>query len=402
MRFLFKAKTKEGRMKKGIVDAVDKSLAIKALQENGLTPITVNEEKNVSQLVKNLQKTWEGVGKKDLLIFFRQLSTLIKSKVPVVYSLRAIGDQIEHRYLKSVIKDLASDVEDGSSFADALTKYPDVFRPMMVSVIKAGEISGNLHTSIEYVADNVEKSYIIGRKIRSALMYPAFVIMAAFIVGFLSVTFVIPRLMVIIKDVGADIPWHTKLLMNIGDFMENYWWAVLIVIAGVIIGTIYYVKSEAGKREWDRIQLSIPIFGKLFKYYYLVRFSSNLSVLVSGGVPIVQSLIIVAEVVDNYTYQSVVLRCADEVKAGGNMSTVIKNSEYMPDIIGRMLQIGEETGKIDDALNSISNFYEREMDDMVKNISVLIEPIMIIFLGIGVAVLAFSILMPIYSIVQYY
>jgi len=402
MRFLFKANTKDGKTRKGIVDAVNKNLAIKTLQENNLTPISVDEERGVSQLVKTIQKTWEGVGKKDLLIFFRQLSTLIKSKVPVVYSLRAIGDQIEHRYLQSIIKDLASDVEEGATFADALAKYPDVFKPMMVSVIRAGEVSGNLHTSIEYVANNVEKSYIIGRKIRSALMYPLFVIGAAFIVGFLSVTFIIPRLMVIIRDVGADLPWHTMLLMHTGDFMEKYWWAVLIIIGGVIVGTIYYVKSESGKREWDRIQLSIPIFGKLFKYYYLVRFASNLAVLVSGGVPIVKSLIIVAEVVDNHTYQGVILRCADEVKAGGNMSTVIRNSEYMPEIIGRILQIGEETGKIDEALTSISNFYEREMDDMVKNISVLIEPVMIIFLGIGVAVLAFSILMPIYSIVQYY
>lgn len=400
MRFTFKAKDQKGEKRKGIIDAASRELAYQILQENNLSPISIERETGESDINKYFQKTWERVGKKDLLVFFRQFHALIASKVPVVYSLRAIGDQTEQRYLSSIIKDIANDVEDGAPFSEALSKYPDTFPPLITSVIKSGEISGNLDRSIGNVASSIDKNYRITAKIRGALIYPAFVLLTAFVVGFASVTFIIPKLTVIVEDMDAEMPWHTQLVIKLGHFMESYWWAVLLVIIGFVFSIFYYVRTDAGKKEWDKIKLDLPVIGKLFRYLYITRFTANLVVLMEGGVPIVQSLVTISDVVNNGVYRNIILRCAEEVKTGGNISTILSYSDYIPPIVSKMVNIGEKTGKITESLESVSVFYEQEMDDMVKNLSVLIEPILIIGLGIGVAVLAFSIILPIYSVVQ--
>lgn len=400
MRFTFKAKDQEGKNKSGTIDAASKELAFQILQENKLIPISIERDGGDDGLNKYLKKTFDRVTNKELVVFFRQLQALIGSKVPVVYSLRAISDQSESRYLASIAKDIANDVEDGASFSQALTRYPDTFPAVITSVIKAGEISGNLESSIRNVATSIEKNYRVTAKIRGALIYPAFVLATAFIVGFASVTFIIPKLTVIIEDMDAELPWHTTAVISLGHFMENYWWAVLVVIFGFIFSIIYYVKTEAGKKEWDRIKLELPVLGKMFQYLYIVRFAGNLVILLEGGVSIVQSLVTVSDVVNNDVYKKMILACADEVKTGGNISTILSYSDYVPGVMSKMVAIGEKTGKITESLESVSNFYEQELDEMVKNLSVLIEPILIVGLGLGVAILAFSILLPIYSVVQ--
>lgn len=400
MRFIFKAKDIKGKTKKGVVSAVSKELAAQILKENKLNIISIEREGGGSSIGQYFNKTWEKVDKKDLVVFFRQFHALIGSKVPVVYSLRAIADQTEHRYLSSVLKDVANDVEDGISLSESFRKYPDVFPNISTSVIEAGEISGNLDKSIDYVAKSTEKNYRTTAKIRGALIYPAFVTATAFVVGFFSVTFIVPRLTKVIEDIDAEIPWHTQLIISVGHFMENYWWAILIIIFGVIVGMIYYIKTETGKKEWDRIQLDLPVAGKLLKYLYITRFANNLVVLLEGGVPMVQSLETVSRVVRNSVYQGVILRCGDEVKKGGAISTVLADSDYIPGIVSKMVKVGEETGKTTEALDNIGKFYEQEMDEIIKNLSTLIEPILIVILGIGVGIMAFSIILPIYGIVQ--
>jgi len=400
MRFTFKAKDLKGKIKKGVVSAVSKELATQILQENKLNVISVKREKGDSSLEQYVNKTWESVNKKDLVVFFRQFHALIGSKVPVVYSLRAIADQTEHKYLGSVLKDIANDVEDGISLSEAMSKYPDVFPRISTSVVEAGEVSGNLDRAIDYVAQSTEKNYRTTAKIRGALIYPIFVTITAAIVGFFSVTFIIPRLTKVIEDINADVPWHTQFIMNVGYFMQGYWWAILIVIFGAILGIIYYIKTESGKKEWDRIQLDLPVAGKLLKYLYITRFANNLTVLLDGGVPVVQSLETVSNVVNNSVYQGVILRCADEVKTGGSISSVLAQSDYIPGIVSKMVKVGEETGKVTESLESVGKFYEQEMDEMVKNLSTLIEPILIVVLGLGVGIMAFSIILPIYGVVQ--
>ena len=314
MRFLFKAKTRSGEIKDGRIEAMDYDAAVQLLQRNNFTPISVEEEKQGSRLFRNVQMAWEGLKQKDLLIFFRELATLIGAKVPILPSLQAIREQTENGFMRTVTKEVAADVEDGMALSEAFQKHPKVFPPLVVNMVRSGEVSGNLQGTIMHVADHIERSYQLNAKIKGALIYPAFVVTVAGIVGFLVLTFILPRLTQIIKELDVPIPWYTSVMIVIGDFMQNYWWAVLLVFFGGIGGFIYYIKTEAGKKEWDIIKLRLPVFGKLFQYIYLARFAENLAVLLAGGIPIVRSLVVVGDVVNNSVYQSLILRAAEETK----------------------------------------------------------------------------------------
>jgi type II secretory pathway component PulF len=400
MRFIFKAKDKKtGEVRMGKVDAYNKKEAAEALEDNNLIPISISQERNFSRLLRELQRNWEGGNKKDLLMFFRQLATLISASVPVVQSLRAVASRSENKFMKSVVKEIADDVEDGASLSESMAKHPNIFSNLTTSIIKAGEISGSLQQSLEYVLKNTEKNYRLTSKIKGALLYPGFILGATAIIGFITITIILPKITLMITELDIEIPWYTKLVIAVGDFMSAYWWAVLVVIFGAIGGFIYYIKTETGKKEWDQIKIKIPIIGKLFRYIYLSRFASNFSVLLVGGIPIVKALNIMSEVVDNSVYRSIILRSADEMKSGGSISSVFSKSSYIPNIVSKMIKIGEETGKMDESLKSIADFYDEEIDRMTRNFSSLLEPVLIVFLGLGVSIMVFAIILPIYNIV---
>jgi type II secretory pathway component PulF len=201
-----------------------------------------------------------------------------------------------------------------------------------------------------------------------------------------------------IKELSVDVPWYTQVVMSVGDFMSVYWWAVLLIVVGAIGAITFYAKSEDGRREWNHLQLKIPVIGTLLRYVYIARFADNLSALLSSGIPVVRALHIVSDVVGNSVYQAVILRAADEVKTGKTISSVFSRSADIPPIVSRMLLIGEETGKMNHVLDSTSRFYSQEVDNMTRNMTSLIEPILIVFLGIGVSILVVSVIMPIYNI----
>ena len=398
MKFSFKAKNNNGQVREGLVEALTWEAAAQILEKNGLTPITVTEQRTSMAFMKSLQRTLEGVSQKELMIFFRQLATLIDARVPIVPSLNTIGEQSENRYMRIVIKEVRDDIEDGMSFSDALEKHADVFSALTINMIRAGEISGSLQKSVSFVADNIEKNYQLTSKIRGALYYPVFVLTVAFIVGFLVVTFILPKITVLIKDLNIAIPWYTAVLIGLGDFMSQYWWAVLLVIAAGIVSLFYYIRSEAGRREWEVIVLKIPIIGILARNIYIARFADNLSALLNSGIPVVHALTIVSEVIGNQVFRKIVVRAAEEVKTGGVMSAVFLRTPEMPPIVSQMILIGEETGALSQVLKSVGTFYGQEVESTTKNLTTLIEPVLIVFLGIGVGILVVGVLMPIYNI----
>jgi len=398
MIFLFKAKDSSGKTKEGEVEAISQEVAVQIIQKSGMIPLTMSEKEKVSSLVKDLKRIWEGAKPKELVIFFRQLTTLIESKVPIVPALQALEEQTDNQYLKIVVKEMEGDIRDGMSLSEALSKHPQVFNRLSVSMVRSGEMSGNLQKSITYIADSMEKNYQLGSKVKSALFYPIFVTGAALIIGFIVITFVLPKLTGVIKDMAVEVPWYTKLLMFTGDFMNKYWWAVLIAILGGVGGLIYYMKTEEGKKEWDQIKLKMPIFGSFFKAVCIARFADNFSVLINGGIPVANALQEVSEVVGNSVFQKIILRSMDEVKKGGNISDVFAKSSEIPPIVTRMVKIGEETGKLSEVLKKTAEFYEQEVETMTRNMSTMIEPILISVLGIGVAIMVFAVLMPIYDI----
>lgn len=379
------------------MEATNSDAAVAMLQEKGYIPIKIEKQEEVSAMTKDLQHLWEGVNLRELSVFFRQLATLIEAKVSIISSLRAVGDQTENAFFRIVISEMLSDIEDGLPFSEAMSKHPEVFENLAVSMVKAGELSGNLQRSVLFLAENTEKNYELNSKIRGALFYPIFVLSSALIIGFIVFTVVLPKLTSIFEDMSVSIPWYTLVLMKTGNFMSTYWWLVGLGIIAAIGGTIYYVKTEDGRREWDVLKMKIPVIGRLFQYVYISRFSENLSVLLDGGIPIVRALVIVGEVVNSTTFEAVILRAADEVKSGGSMSSVFARSEYFPPIVSQMIKIGEDAGKISEVLRHMSVFYNQETDRITRNLSTMLEPILITCLGIGVGILVFAILMPIYN-----
>jgi type IV pilus assembly protein PilC len=397
MKFSYRAKGYKGDVQEGQIEAINSATASALLEEKGLQPLMIEKEEQVPDVVKQLRHLWDGVNLRELSIFFRQLATLIESKVSIVASLRAVGEQTDNSFLKTVAQEMIIDVEDGIPLSDAMSKHPLAFRPLHISMIKAGEVSGNLQRSVLFLADNTEKNYELNSKIRSALFYPAFVATAAVIITFVVATLVLPKLTAVFRDMGVEVPWYTLVLMMIGDFMQKYWWTVGFVILAAVLGGIYYLKTEDGHREWDVLKMKIPIIGKLFQYVYIARFSENLAVLLNGGIPIVRALVIVGEVVDSSVYRKIILQAADEVKTGGAMSNVFGRSPEFPPIVPQMIRIGEEAGKISEVLMHIADFFGKETDRITRNLSAMVEPILICFLGAGVGILVFAILVPIYT-----
>ncbi len=398
MKFLFKAKNELGEVKEGFVDAIGEDFATEILQKNGLVVLSLEAEKTGVSLERQFQKLWEGVNQRELAILFRQLATLIEAKVPVTSSLQSVAMQTSNEYLRGIVRDMAEDIDDGMPFSEALERHQDVFSPLVINMVKAGEISGGLQRSIKYVADNIEKNYYMTSKIKGSLMYPGFVIGAASIIGFLVVTFILPKITGIIKEMKIAVPWYTKVLMWLGDFMQMYWWAVIIAVIAVALGFVYYSNSEAGKKDLEEIILKIPVIGTIASRLYLIRFAENLSALLAGGIPIVRALTVVGDVVGNSVYKRVILKAADNVRTGGMMSQVFTNDPAIPPMVAQMVKIGEETGSTTQVLKAVSDFYTQEVDMLTRNMMSLIEPILIVVLGIGVAIMVVGILLPIYNI----
>ena len=399
MKFTFKARTEAGEVREGIVDAADNDTAVQILQRNNLIPISLvaDSEKSFS-VAKSFGKIWQGVNQKELMVFFRQLSILIEARVPIVSSLTTISDQTPNAYFAIIIKEMADDVEDGMPFSETLAKNPEIFSALTVNMIRAGEVSGALQKSVNFVADNIEKNYQLTSKIKGALYYPIFVLTVAFIIGFLVVTFILPKITILIKDLKVAVPWYTTALITLGDFMNAYWWAVLLVVFAAIGSFYYYLKTPSGHLQWEIIVLKIPVIGTLAQNIYITRFAENLSALLNSGIPVVRALTIVSEVIGNQVFEKIVLQAAEEIKGGGNISKVFIASSQVPPVVSQMMRIGEESGTLASVLDNIAKFYNQEVENMTRSLTTLIEPILIVFLGIGVGILVVGVLLPIYNL----
>jgi type IV pilus assembly protein PilC len=397
MKFKFKARAKTGETSVGVVSAASRDLAAVILQKKELFPISLEEETG-DPIRKIFAKYYDRVTDKELVIFFRQLAILIEARVPIVVALGATGEQTTSSFLKIILGEAMKDIEDGVPLSDALAKHKEVFSNLVINIIKAGEASGNLRKSVEYVADNIEKNYNLSNKVKSAMMYPAIIMVVFVIIGFLVITLIIPKLTIMIKELEAKVPWYTNVLIYTGDFMVKYWWAVLVLIFGAIAGVAYYLNTPEGKREWDQIKLKLPVLGTLFRYVYITRFSENLAVLLAGGIPIIKAITIVSAVIGNSSYEELLLRTAENVKRGEAMSDVLRRSPLFPPMVSHMIKIGEDSGQVDAVLGHITKFYGQEVEMMAKNMSTLIEPILMIIIGLGVGFMAVGVLMPIYNI----
>jgi type IV pilus assembly protein PilC len=355
---------------------------------------------SLDKTLRDIQHLWEGVSPKDMVLFFRQLSALISAHVPILTALHAVSDQLENAYFRTILSEVSANVEDGMALSEAMAAHPRVFSQLIVHMMRAGEVSGNLKRSVNILADNIEKNYQLTSKIRGAMIYPSFVLTTGAVVGFVVISFILPKITMMIKDLHAETPWYTQVVMNIGDFMSVYWWVVALGVMIFVGALAYYLNTEGGKREWQHISLKLPVMGDLMRNLYVSRFAENVGALLGSGIPMVRTLTIVADVVGNDVYRNIILEASQEVQAGGAISVAFaKHPEEIPPIVSQMVKVGEETGEMDQILKSTAEFYSQEVDNTARNLVSLIEPIMIVGLALGVAVLVFSVILPIYSVV---
>ncbi len=396
MKFQYKAKDQQGSIQTGVVLAMDQDKAEKLLTENGLIIISLaGEEASIFERLNPFGKT---VKNKDLVLFSRQLATLISARVPIIQSLRILQDQVSGKYLLAVIGDLISSVENGDSLSNSMAKHGEVFNNVYVSMIRSGEVSGSLDKSFLYLADQLEKDYELRGKVKSALTYPIFVLVALVVIGLLMFKFVLPNLTSVLEEQGGTLPVISVWLIAFTKFFNQFWWLVLLLFAGLILGARYYVTTTGGRYNWDRLKIHFPIIGDIFMKIYLARFSRNLSTLVLGGIPIIKALQIVGEIINNVIYRDIIIETVTKIQAGKSISEGLAGHSEFPSIVTQMVSVGEQTAQLDDIMAKLASFYEKEVDSKVATLTTLLEPIIMIILGLGVGVLVAGILMPIYNL----
>ncbi len=396
MKFFYQARNKSGDFKKGIVTAANQGKAEQLLTNNGLIIVSLKEEK--ASIFSKLDVFTNRVGYKDLVLFSRQFSTLVSARVPIVQSLRILEGQVSSKGLIVVTKSLIVAVEGGESLSNALAKHPNVFGNIYVSLVRSGEASGHVAESLAYLADQLEKDYDLRSRVKSAMTYPGFVLSALVVVGILMFKFVLPNLVSVLKEQNAELPFVSKILISFTDFFEVYWWIVLLGLAGLAVGVRYYVHTIGGRYMWDKVKMRLPVIGMILEKIYLARFARNFATLVAGGIPIIQALKIISEIINNVIYRDILLEVAQQVTNGKAIGESLARYKQFPPLVTQMVKVGEQTAQLDTILLKLATFYEKEVDAKVGMLSSLLEPIIMVILGLGVGVLVAGVLLPIYNL----
>jgi type IV pilus assembly protein PilC len=398
MLFSYKAIDQHNASRSGTVEASNIDAAIAAVQKRGYTITTIKpieEKKNLFDLEIDFFK---GISNKDIVILSRQIATLFESQVSALRIFRLLSAETESKQLQKVLNQISEDLQAGSSISRALSAHPEVFSTFYVAMVRAGEESGSLEKSFMYLADYLDRSYEIVSKVRNALVYPAFVIGVFILVMGLMLTLVIPKISGILRDAGQELPIYTKIVIGLSDFLVNYIGILIILIAFGGVGLWRFAQTDVGRRFFDELKVTLPYFGKLNTQLYLTRICDNLSTMLGSGISMVRSLEVTAEVVDNKVFKEILDDTLLEVKAGRSFSETIEDYPEVPGVLAQMSRVGEETGNLADILKTLATFYQREVNNSVDTLIGLIEPAMIVILGLGVATLLASVLMPIYNL----
>jgi type IV pilus assembly protein PilC len=399
-KFSYLAKSQDGKSRQGIIIAVNEDIALTDLQSKGLIVISLKNT-NTQSLLKQDLEIFNRVSDRELVIFSRILATFLEVQIPLVEAISLIREQNKkNKYFNAVLTQLIADIQDGNLLSEAMSKHPKVFSQLYVAMTRSGEAAGGLQESLLYMADYLEGQYDLNNKIKGALAYPVFVLLVFVVIGLGMAYFVLPQLVDVLNSLGTDVelPWTTQLIILGSDILQKYVWFILggiILLVGIFIA---FLRTDAGIRWSDKWKLKLPIFGPLFTKVYIVRFSSNMKTLLQGGVPIITSLEISSVVVGNFVFKNIIQEAITSIRGGGELSKALLQHKEFPYIASQIISVGEKTGKINSVLETLARFYQKEVNTVVDNLTVLVEPVMIVGLGIGVAIFVVSILLPIYNI----
>ena len=398
MIFHYTAINGEGIKSEADIEAANVDAAIAMLQKKGLSVVTIKDLGEVSSVMSQISFFRKKIKPKDVVIFSRQIATLFEAGVSALKAFRLLAAENDNKELQIQLTAVADDIEAGVSLSDALSRKPDLFSPFYVNMVKAGEESGKLNEAFLYLADYLDRDYELRQKVKKALTYPSFVVGTFIVIMVGMFIFVIPKMAALFADQGAELPMITKIVLGISSLFVDYWAATLPVL--VIAAWFFYRWSQTkeGTRTLDDYKTKLPVLRKLYQRIFLTRLADNMNTMLTSGVPIVRSIDITAAVVDNVIYKELLDRVSTKVQTGTAFSKALYEEPLVPNILVQMVKIGEETGELGYILKNLATFYKRELDTAIDNVIGLIEPAMIVGLGIGVGILVSSVLLPMYSL----
>lgn len=398
MQYQYVVRDKGGKTRRGVVEAAAEKAALSLLRDQGYIVISLTPKLAGEFSLDVWWRNFRGVPEDEKVASTRQLATMVTAGLPLVQSLEILRDQSKNLAYKEILAEAVRDVQAGTPLSQSFGKHPKVFPPVFVSLIQAGEASGQLDKILERLADTMEKQRDFRAKTKGALLYPAIVTMAMVGVFILMIVFVIPKLSSMYESIGADLPLPTKVMLAIADLFTRRWWLLVLLIVGAIFGYRKFARTPYGEHKLAQLSLRLPIFGNLIAKTQLTEITRTLGMLIGAGIPIVQALEISAGATDSILYREVMADAGHSVEKGTPLSEPFRNQAIIPPIIPQMIAVGEQTGKVDEVLTKVSRFFETESEQLTKNLSTALEPLIMIVLGAMVGLLIFSIITPIYQL----
>lgn len=394
--YKYTAKDYQGQYHKGEIEAVDLRTAAQVLLKKRLIVISLKSREENAK--KFLQSLFDRVSFSDLVIFTRQLATMIGAGLVLSEALDSLASQQTNKGFKDVLDHVSADIQGGLDLGSALQKHPHIFPKLYVNLIKAGEASGKLDSILQKLATHMEKEREFRGKVKGAMIYPIVVVTMMFGVMLIMVFFVMPKLMSLYAESNIELPLPTRIMLAVSGFIINYWWVVLVLVLGLSLAFKKWLQTAKGRAIFDSWLLKIPVMGRIIKMVVLSNFSSTMSLLTTAGIPMLDSIKIVEEIVGNFSFKTALDQSYKGVERGLSLSDQISSQAVFPKLVGQMVKTGEATGKLDEVLLKMAEYFETESENSLKNITTLIEPLVLIVLGIGVALLVISIILPIYKL----
>lgn len=397
-KFTYEARDQSSnKITKATIQAESETAAAHLLIEQGFTPLDIKEQTGDGNIVAKLAGR---ITVKDKIVFTRQLATLIGAGLPLSQSLHTVLEQTQNKQLQSVVQEITASVEGGKTLSDSFSKHADVFDPVFIALVSAGELSGTLDDSLQRVANQQEKDAATMSKIKGALTYPIIVLFVIFGVLLFMLFTVVPQVEKLYHDLKKQLPFLTQAMVDTAAFLEHYWWLAFIIVGIVGYFVAQYLKTDSGIKLKDTVKLNVPIFGPMFRKLYMARFARTGQTLLSTGVSMLDMLRITATAINNTVLEKSIMRASEKVKGGKALSAAIQPEAYILSLVPQMINIGEQSGRIDEMMGKVAQVYEDELDEQIRTISTAIEPILMVVLAVVAGGMVGAILLPIYSLVN--
>ncbi len=399
--YKYKAKNKEGEVYERTLEAKNRFDLYAVIREEGGSVVSIREVRNFAAFI-SLGNIFSSIKTHQKITFAKNLGLMMKAGLPMIRAFSVMGKQSKSKTFKKLLSNLEMDISHGKTLSESLGKRPEVFSRLFVSMIKAGEESGNVSGSLGIVSSQMEKSYLLTKKVRGALIYPTVIILVMIVIAILLLIFMVPTLTATFEGLGVELPLSTRILIDSSNFLVGHTLAVLVGVMLSVFSAVLFLRTRMGRHLVDNVSIRIPVIGGMIKEFESARTTRTLSSLLSSGVEIIVALDVTIDVLQNHLYKDVLRQVRMAVEKGEPMSAVFIGHDHLyPVFVGEMVSVGEEIGKISEMLMSVANYYEEEVDQKTKDLSTIIEPVLMIIIGIGVGIFAVSMLAPTYSLVDY-